>query len=168
MSHGNGGIIYNIPISASALSTSNTWDLFTVTADSSSRVELVEIDLVLLSSAYTAFPALGVKLLRGSTTVASTTLAVTPVNVRGAWTGSLAASLTATSVSSTPLSTTSSALVWANGFDQNGRFVYKPEREARPILGLGQRFNLLTSTPQIASTMWGTVTVREIGKGLPS
>ena len=161
----HGGITYNINLSAASLTTANAWDAFTVTPDSSSRVELVSIHLQLVSSAYTAFPAIGVQLLRGSTTAASTGTLTTPVNVKG-WTGAPTAAMTANSLSSSLLSTTSATLLYAGGFDANGSFCYEPSD--RPIMAVSQRHNVRLSTPQVAAVVHGTMTVREIGKGLPT
>lgn len=165
MGHNHGGITYTIPISAASLTTANAWDLFSVTPDSSARVELVKIELQLVSTAYSVFPSIGVQLMRGSTTAASTASAITPVNVKG-WTGAASAAMTATGLSSSLLSTGSATVVYAGGFDANGSFCYEPSD--RPIMAVSQRHNLRTSTPQVAATMYGTITVREIGKGLPT
>ena len=165
MSHNNSASVYNIPISAASLTTANAWDIFTVTPDSSSRVELVRIQLQLVSTAYTVFPAIGVSLMRGSTTASSTGTLATPINIKG-WTGALAASMTANSLSSSLLSTTSATVVYVGAFDANGSFCYEPCD--KPIMAVSQRHNLRSSIPQVGATVWGTMTVREIGKGLPT
>lgn len=165
MGHNNSASVYNIPISAASMTTANAWDIFTVTPDSSARVELIKIQLQLVSTAYTVFPAIGVSLMRGSTTPSSTGTLATPVNIKG-WTGALAAAMTANTLSSSLLTTTSATVVYVGAFDANGSFCYEPCD--KPIMAVSQRHNLRSSIPQVAATVWGTMTVREIGKGLPT
>jgi hypothetical protein len=165
MSHGNGGITYNIPIASQALTTgAGGWDLLTITASSSSRFELVKVDLQIVSTQATVWPGIGLQLMRGSTGV-STGAAIVPANVKG-WTGAQSAGLTATAPSSTPISTASAVAIHAGAFDANGSFRYEPSD--RPVMAIGQRLNLRTSTPQVPATITGCVVVRETGKALPS
>jgi hypothetical protein len=161
----HGGITYNINLSAASLTTANAWDVFTVTPDSSSRVELVSIKLQLVSTAYAVFPAIGVQVMRGSTTAASSGTLTTPVNVKG-WTGAPTAAMTANSLSSSLLTTTSATVVYAGAFDANGSFCYEPCD--RPIMATSQRHNVRLSVPQVGASVHGSMTVREIGKGLPT
>ena len=161
----HGGITYNIPLTAGSMTTANAWDILTVTPDSSARVELVSIHLQLVSTAYAVFPAIGVSLMRGSTTAASTGTLATPVNVKG-WTGAPTAAMTANTLSSSLLTTTSATVVYVGAFDANGSFCYEPSD--RPIMAVSQRHNLRSTVPQVGATVYGTMTVREIGKGLPT
>lgn len=160
----DGGNVYNVPISAAALSSANTWDVFTLTASSSGRFEIVRIEAVLQS---TTVSAIGFQLLTGSTGV-STGAAITPVNVKR-YSGNKSADFTATNLSSTVVSTTSAALVYAaaiGGLD--GRWVYAPSENERPLIGLSGTVALRTSIPSVAAVVSATVTIREMGKGLPS
>lgn len=166
MGHNNSASIYNIPLSAISLTTANAWDLFTITADSSARFELVKVQLQIASTLSALTHAIGLQLMRGST-AASTGAAVTPINIKG-WTGALSASLTATQQSSTVISTASAVVLHAGAFDFNGTYCYEPEECERPVIAVSQRLNMRTTTPQNAASVHGTITVRELGKGLPT
>jgi hypothetical protein len=103
--------------------------------------------------------------MRGSTTAASSGTLTTPVNVKG-WTGAPTAAMTANSLSSSLLTTTSATVVYAGAFDANGSFCYEPSD--RPIMATSQRHNVRLSIPQVGASVHGSMTVREIGKGLPT
>jgi hypothetical protein len=167
MHNSNAGPLYTVALTTTTLSTGAGWDVLTVTANSSARLEVVAIDLVLASTQFTSGSALALQVLRGSTG-ASTGAAITPQNVKG-HTGAPSASFTAAGPSSGLISTASAALIYADAFDFCGRLVYRAkDREARINLTLGQRLNLRVGTPQVAVTITGTVLLSEIGKGLPS
>ncbi len=161
-----GGNVYNIPISATTLSTVNVWDLFTFTASSSGRFELVRVEVVLHSTQYVIFPALGFQILTGSTGVGSTASAITPVNVKRT-TGNKAADFTATGATSTVLSTASATLVFASALDPES-WVYEPEECCRPLIGLSGVMMVRTTLPSVSAIVSATATIREMGKGLPS
>jgi hypothetical protein len=168
MHNSNAGPLYSIALATATLSTANAWDVLSITADSSaSRVELVELRLCLVSTQYTSAPALGLQLLRGSTS-SSTGASITPRNIKG-HPNPPSAAFTAAGPSSGLMSTASAVLVWAAGFDGHGRLVYRPrDREERPTLALGQRLNLRVGTPQIPAVVTGSLLLCESGKGLPS
>lgn len=161
------GPVYAVPLSTTSLTTAGGWDLLTVTADSSARLEVVEVNLVVVSTQFTAGSALALQFLRGST-AASTGAAITPRNVKG-WSGAPSAAFTVAGPSSGLLSTASAVLLYSDAFDFRGRLTYRPTcREERISLTLGQRLNLRVGTPQIAATITGSVLLSETGKGLPS
>lgn len=165
--HNNAGPIYSVPLTTTALSSANGWDVLSVTANSSARLELVRLCLVVASTQFTSGSALAVQFLRGST-AASTGAAITARNVKG-HTGALSASFTAAGPSSNLASTTSAVLVHTGAFDFNGRFEYCPHgREERISLTLDQRLNIRVGTPQIGVTIAGNALFSETGKGLPS
>jgi hypothetical protein len=162
MNHGNAGPFFTVPLSTTTLSTAGGWDLFTVTADSSSRLELAEVNLVVASTQFTSWSALTLLFMRGST-AASTGAAITPRNVKP-WNAS-AAAFTVAGPSSGLISTASAVLLRCDGFDSNGRLSYRPwDRDERITLGLGQRLNLRTNTPQIPAVVTGSILLSETGK----
>jgi len=160
-----GGNVYNIPLAAVALSSANVWDLLTLTANSSGRIELVRVEVVLQTTQYAVFPALGLQIMTGSTGV-STAAAITPVNVKRA-SGNKAADFTAAGQSSSVVSTASATLVFAGALDPV-RFCWEPEECCRPLLGLSGTLVVRTTLPSVAAVVFATATVREMGKGLPS
>jgi hypothetical protein len=167
--HGNqsGGPIFTIPIIAASLSTAGPWDVAGITAQSSGRLEVLGIDLTLVSTQFSSAAGLALTLLRGSTGV-STGAAIAPANVK-AWSGASTANFTVTGPSSTPVSTASAVAVFADAFDGHGCFRYRPNgREERITLILSQRLHLRSTTPSIAAVVYGTITVQDVGKGLPS
>jgi len=167
MNQHSGGPVFTIPISAAALSTAGAWDIAGITASSSGRLEIMEITLTSASTQFTTGPGLGITLLRGSTGT-STGTSITPQNVQG-HTGASTANFTATGPSSTPSSTTSASVLHAGALDGHGCYVYRPKgREGRITLALSQRLYVRSTTPSIATTLYGTVTLQDCGKGLPS
>jgi hypothetical protein len=167
MHDNSGGPVFTIPISAAALSTVGGWDVVGITAQSSGRLEVLDISLTIVSTQFTTAAGLAITLLRGST-AASTGASILPQNVK-AWSGASTALFTVTGPSSTPVSTASAVAVYADAFDGRGRFRYQPENRAERItLALSQRLHLRSTTPSIAATIYGTITVQDVGKGLPS
>jgi len=124
------GPIFLAPLSTSVLSTSNGWDVLQITASSSSRFELLGIDLSLASTQFASGSAIALQLLRGST-AASTGAAITPRNVKG-WPNTPTPNLTVAGPSSGLTSTASAVLLWSGAFDSMGRLSYRPrDREER-------------------------------------
>jgi hypothetical protein len=152
----SGGPVFDIPIAAATLSTGGPWDLFGLTASSSSRLEIQRIEITLQTSQFSTFPGLAFLLITGSTG-SSTGAAITPVNVRR-HSGVVTAPFTATGPSSTVVSTASATLL----------FAYQPREQQRPILGLSGNCFVRTTTPSIAAIVNVTATVQELGKGLPT
>lgn len=163
----NGGNVYNVCLSAQTLTTqAGGWDLVTITANSSSRLEIARIDVTIQSSQTATYPGMGLQLLTGSTGV-STGAAITPAPVKR-YSGAKAADFTATGPSTTVSSTASATLIYA-GACAPDQFLYEPAWDARPLLGLSGKFTLRTTTLQTAATVVSlTVTCQEAGKGLPS
>jgi hypothetical protein len=161
----SGGPVFDIPIAAATLSTGGPWDLFGLTASSSSRLEIQRIEITLQTSQFSTFPGLAFLLITGSTG-SSTGAAITPVNVRR-HSGVVTAPFTATGPSSTVVSTASATLLFAGALDPT-RFVYQPREQQRPILGLSGNCFVRTTTPSIAAIVNVTATVQELGKGLPT
>jgi hypothetical protein len=139
--------------------------VFTVTASSSSRLAIMRIEVTLVTTQFSTFPALGLQLMSGSTGT-STGAAVTPVNVRR-HAGVVASPFAATGASSTVVSTASATLLFAGALDPT-RFLFEPKLQQRPILGLSGMVFLRTTTPSVAAILNTTVTVQDLGKGLPS
>jgi hypothetical protein len=167
MNNHSGGPVFTIPITAAALSTVGAWDLAGITAQSSGRLEVIDISMTIVSTQFSTAPGLALTLLRGSS-AASTGASISPAPVKG-WPGASTANFTASGPSSTPVSTASAVAVYADAFDGHGRFRYRPERrEERLILTYSQRLHLRTTTPSIACTIYGTLVVQDVGKALPS
>jgi len=161
--HASGAPVFHIPIASAALSTAGAWDLCGVTAQSSGRLELLGIDLVIASTQFANGSGIALQFLRGSTGL-STGAAILPRNVKG-WSGASTAFFGATGPSSTPVSTASAVSVYAGSFDFRGRFQYRPmSREERLILTLSQPLHIRTTTPQIAVSINGTIVVQDVGK----
>jgi hypothetical protein len=164
--HNSGGPIFNIPIINASLSTANAWDLAGLTADSSGRLEIIDIMLTIASTQFSSGSGLAITLLRGSTS-ASTGAALAPKNVKG-WSAPTPA-FTASGPSSGLVSTASAVAVFADAFDSRGRFRHRPaERDERLVLILSQKLHLRTTTPSVAVVVNGTIVAAEVGKGLPS
>jgi len=161
------GPIFLAPLSTSVLSTSNGWDVLQITASSSSRFELLGIDLSLASTQFASGSAIALQLLRGST-AASTGAAITPRNVKG-WPNTPTPNLTVAGPSSGLTSTASAVLLWSGAFDSMGRLSYRPrDREERVVITVSQALNFRVGAPQIPVTITGSVLLSETGKGLPS
>jgi len=159
----SGGPIFNIPISAAALSTVGAWDLVGITAQSSGRLEIMGISLTIVSTQFSTASGLALTLLRGSS-AASTGASISPAPIKG-WSGASSANFTVTGPSSTPVSTASAVAVYADAFDGRGAFRYRPQsRDERIILTLSQRIHLRTTTPSIACVVYGTVVCQDVGK----
>jgi hypothetical protein len=161
--------IFNVSFSAQTLSTVGNWDLFTITASSGSRVQILDIDLGQQSTAPSAIQALGIQCFSGSTAGSGGT-AITPVNTKR-WT---AAPATVTNVlgPSTALASTASATqIYANAFEAaSGRFRYRSTEDyGIPIvISNSQRFVMRVTTPQTAVKISATLTFKELGYGLPA
>jgi len=167
MHNQNGGPIFTIPIVAAALTTAGAYDIVGLTAQSSGRLEIIDVHLTFASTQFASGSALALQFLRGST-AASTGAAILPSNVKG-WSGASTAHFTVTGPSTTPVSTASAVQVYANAFDANGSFRYRPDhREERITLAVSQRLHLRSTTPSIAATLHGTITVQDTGKWLGS
>jgi hypothetical protein len=165
MMHNSGGPIFNIPIINASLSTANAWDLVGLTADSSGRLEILDIMLTIASTQFSSGSGLAITLLRGSTGT-STGAALAPKNVKG-WSGAPTPAFTASGPSSGLVSTASAVAVFADSFDSHGRFRFRPgDRDERLVLILSQKLHLRTTTPSIAVVVNGTIVAAEIGKGL--
>src|SRR5262245_42390272 len=122
--HHNGGPFHTVSLSSAALSTANSWDLVNIVAGVGSRFEVTEIRLGLASTAFPVNAALTLSVLRGSTGL-STAASITPRPVAG-WAGASTASFSATAVSSTPVSTSSAALILSLPFNADGVVLYRP------------------------------------------
>lgn len=163
------GNVFAIPFVGQAVST-NGFDLVGIQASSSpiSRVEIMSIDIAVLSSAVSNTPQLcQVQLLRGST-ISCTSAGITPVNLKG-WSGAPTAGTSATLPCSNVASTASSVQIWADGFNASQGWHFPPYQEVtgltRPVLASGQRLHLRLTAPSTAMVITGTVSIREIGGG---
>ena len=107
------GNVFTVSLAAAALTTANAWDALTISANSSSRLEIQKIEVVWHATQQTSLPALGFQLMTGSTG-ASTGAAITPVNVERR-SNSKSADFTATAQTCTVISTASASLVVAGG-----------------------------------------------------
>jgi hypothetical protein len=169
--HRHAANLYSVVFSAQTLSTGGAWDLFGLrgSTDPISRIEVVSIDIGFSTSAVSATPqALSLTMFRGSTAASPTPF--TPVNLKG-WANAPTANSSATGPSSTPVSTASATLIWAEAVNVAHGWHFPPlqaERFVRPILASGQRLHLRLATPQVALVASGTLTFRELGAGLPS
>lgn len=167
MHNANPGPHFWVPLTTSALTTANGWDLLTVTADSSARLEIIGFHLAIASTQFTNGSALALQIMRGSTG-SSTGASITPRPVKG-HSGTPSAAFTAAGPSSGLISTASAAVIYTDAFDFCGRVTYRSEyREERISLALGARLNFRVGTPQIAVTVTGGLLIAEVGKGLPS
>lgn len=162
------GNIYSASFSSVAVTTSPT-DLFGVLASTSpiSRVEILSIDLSVVSTAVPQGALANIQLLRGST-ASSTSTALTPTNLKG-WSGAPTAGSSVTQPSSTPVSTASATQIWASAFNLNNGWQYPPYQEmsglSRPVLASGQRLHVRLTALSSAVNMSGTVQFRERGGG---
>src|SRR5262245_2535028 len=97
--HQSGAPVFNVPIVSAALTTSvSAWDLVGITAQSSGRLEIVGIDLVIASTQFANGSGIALQFLRGSTGT-STGASITPRNVKG-WAGASTAFFSASGPSS--------------------------------------------------------------------
>jgi hypothetical protein len=164
---GREGNVFTVPIVAQSLSTAGPADVWGFQAPAGSRFEVMSVMLGQTSTAASGVQGLGVSLFRGSTGV-STGGAITPSNTKG-WSGAPVAGTTVTGPSSNLVSTASATLVYADSFEAaNGRFAYAPDPTYRPVFTNSQRFHIRVTTPQVALSVHGSVTFREVARGLPA
>lgn len=158
----SGGPVFTAPFSAVALTT-NTQDMFFVTANSSSRVAIKEINIAQYSDAGDAeAEMLSMSILVGTTSLAVGST-ITPRNVLR-HTGAPTAG-TAVSAPSTTLSSTASAvLMLADVMNVAAGWRYLPAECDRIVLNPGQKLAVRMSAPNDALTVNGTMTFQEIGK----
>jgi hypothetical protein len=163
------GNVFAIPFASQAVST-NAFDLVGIYASTSpiARVEIMSIDIAVISSGVSLTPQLcQVQLLRGST-ASSTSAGVTPVNRKG-WAGAPSAGSSATLPCSGAVSTASAVAIWADGFNVSQGWHFPPYQEmtglVRPVIASGQRLHLRLTAPSTALTVTGTLSFREIGGG---
>ena len=160
----HGGPIFVYPFSASALTT-NTQDLWCLTAPSNSRVAVREVRFGQYSDAGDAAAAmLSITFLSGSTAPSSGT-AITGLNINRYSTASTpAASCTVVGPTTTLASTLSASVIFADTFNVMGGFRYYPVPAERFIIGLSQRFLIRLSAPSSAFTTNGTLMLQELGQ----
>lgn len=167
----NEGNVYSASFSSVSVTTAAT-DLFGLLASTNpiSRVEILSIDINVVSTAAPAATRASIQLLRGST-AASGGSAITPANLRG-WSGVPSVGSSVTAPSSVIASSASQTLIWADGFSLSNGWSFPPEQEltglVRPVVASGQRLHLRLSSLSSAVSMSGTMVFREIGGGLPS
>lgn len=164
------GNIFSASFNATAVTT-NANDLFTILAPTTSRVEILSLNLGVISSAVSNTPQVAnVSLLLGSTATGGGTT-ITARNLRG-WTGAPTAGSSVTGPSSAVGSTASAIQIWADSFNIGQSYLFPPYQEmtglVRPVLAGGQRLAVRLAAPSTALTMSGTITFRELGSGLAS
>lgn len=164
------GNIYAVPFASQAVSTAGPVDLVTLKSPSGMRVQLLDITLGQSSSNPSAIQALGLMIFTGSSSTASTGATITAQNQRR-WSGAPTAGTSCNGLSTSLLSTASATLVLADAFEANsGKWRYRPSEEGGVpiVLNINQRMNLRLTTPSLALTMFGSVTIKELGAGLPA
>lgn len=165
------GNVYSASFSSVAVTTNPT-DLLGLLASTNpiTRVEILSIDLNVISTAPPAASRASIQLLRGSTTVSGGS-AVTPTNLRG-WAGTPSVGSSVSAPSSVIASTASQTVIWSDGFSLTDGWSFPPEQElqglSRPVIASGQRLHLRLSSLSSAVSMSGVMVFREIGGGLPS
>jgi len=157
------GPVFTAPFSATALTT-NTQDLWCITAGSSTRVVIREIRL----GQYSEFgdaqsELLSLQILTGSTAASGGT-SITPRNV-ASHTGAPSATSTVVGPSTTLASTSSAVERFADVWNVAAGFLLSPLPAERLVLNPSQRMVLRMNAPNDAMTINGTVTFQEIGKG---
>jgi hypothetical protein len=158
---------FSVPIVAQALTTAGPVDIWGFLAPAGSRFEVLSVMLGQTSTAASGVQGLGVSLFRGSTGV-STGAAITPANSKG-WSGAPTAGTVVTGPSSNLVSTASATLIFADAFSAaNGQFSYRPGAMCRPVITNSQRFHIRVTQPSAAVSVHGSVTFREVGRGLPA
>lgn len=155
------GPVYTAPFTATALTT-NSQDLWCITAGSSTRVVIREIRL----GQYTEFgdsqsELLSLEILTGST-AASAGSALTTPNVQS-HSGAPTATSTVVGPSTTLASTTSASRRWADVWNVAAGLLYSPLPSERIVLNPDQIMVLRMSAPNDAMTINGTMTFQEIG-----
>lgn len=167
----NEGSVFSASFSSVAVTTAPN-DLFGLLASTSpiSRVEILSIDLSIISTVAPAASLASVQILRGST-AASGGAAITPANLRG-WSGAPSAGSSVTAPSSVIASSASQAIIWAGGIKLTDGWSFPPEQEltglVRPVIASGQRMHVRLTSLSSAVTMSGAMVFRELGAGLPS
>ncbi len=167
----NEGNVYSASFSSVSVTTAPN-DLFGLLASTSpiTRVEILSIDINVVSTAAPAATRASVQLLCGSTT-ASGRSAITPANLRG-WSGAPTVGSSVTAPSSVIASSASQTVIWADGFSLTNGWGFPPEQEftglVRPVIASGQRLHLRLTSLSSAIVMSGTMAFRELGTGLPS
>jgi hypothetical protein len=162
----HGGPIFTYPFSATALTT-NTQDLWCVTAPSNSRLAVREIVFGQYSDAGDAqAEMLSITFLTGSTAGSSAAgTAITGLNLNRYSTASTPAANASVIGPSTSLASTASAtVIRAETFNVAAGYRYYPVPAERPIIGLSQRFVIRMTAPNDALTVNGTLMLQEIGQ----
>lgn len=155
------GRVYAVTFSNETLTT-DPHDLFGIRASSLSRVKLHSIELGQQATAPGELRQLHVELLRGSTTPLSTSVHITPANIRG-WSAAPQSASSAQGPTSTLASTLSATRIHADAFDDAG-WCYKPDECATPILDNSQELHVRVSAPATDMSLSGTLIFEEIGQ----
>lgn len=150
----------------SAVAVSAAQDLFELVADSTSRVEILEIDIGQYSDAGDAqAELLGIQLIRGYTTSGSGGSVVTPRNFKP-W--SRAAVTTVEANNTTVAQDGTAHILHSTSFNVQAGFIYRPHRKEIKddeliSLEASERFVVRITAPADAVTMSGTIKFREVG-----
>jgi hypothetical protein len=164
------GNVYNASIQANVLSTTGQNDIYATLASSGSRFQVLDIRLAQASTNPTAIQSLGIQFFTGSTSTAPAGTALTLFNTKR-WSGAPSAVTSVTGPTTTLSSTTSATLIYADAFDAaSGSFRYKPREDygVPLVITNSQRFHIRVTTPQLPVIIHGTLTIKELGVGLPA
>lgn len=147
-----------------SLTTAAATEIFTVVASTLARLEILRLELNLVSSAPVPLPN-SVEIWRGTSasTGGSTGTAITPVN-RNGWLTAPAAVAVVTGQSTTLNSTANTARLAAGAIaPDSGQYIYQPVFP--PVLDYAQRFSArVGSSVPVAAPLAATLTFRETGR----
>ncbi len=161
--------IYSVSFS-SIEATGVAQDIFHVLASTISRIKIMAIHLAQSTADYVAsgeIELLALSVLRGSTTPAGgTTGSFLNIDRRGA-----TAVSKVTMNCTTPGEVGTEQLLFAGSLQTGEPFHWQPHvdgkpggRDARPVIGLGERLSVRLGPSSAVITLNGTLTIEEIGK----
>jgi hypothetical protein len=151
------GPVYFATIS-SAASTGVVKDFFQVTASTTDRLSVREVSFGTHSAGLGSSGLVPVTIFRGSTAACSGGSTGTPIKRDSR--NRAAVSLLEFSASSP---TTGGSIVYSASWNVRERFVWRPESDERPVIGLGERLNVRVGAPLETITWDGSVIFEEVG-----
>lgn len=145
---------------SSAASSGVTKDFFQITASTSYRLALREISFAQHSEVggSTEIDAAAVSVWRGSTAACAGGTTASPIKRDSR--NSSATSILELNASSP---STGGSMIYASAWPILDRFLWRPDANERPIIGLGERLNVRVSSAADAYTWDGTIIWEEVG-----
>ena len=156
--------LFTVPFADVTISsTASAWDLVTLTAPSSGRVEIREIRLGQKSTNIANNQQVDIQMFTGTVSSSVGGAAVTPVNFKR-WAAAPVAGTAAIGPSSAAASTSGATLAYADATDYAGRFHWCAKEPEEFVLDYSMGFTLRMGAPGTPIAVSGTVTFRELGK----